>query len=407
MDTIPERYRNYPISGLHTHGRLLKVEWSDGMIGSFPLAWLKDSAVDEPATFHVTPSLKARTLTLQDFDVAEVPSTLSIGENGASVEVIWEQGNVSASFPSSWLRFRNPSDAEARAERQSFYFRPIETWGKKEADEMFANSWKWEEILDEGWALHDCLLQLSKNGLVVIDAPPTKGIVNRLIKLLNYAAMTHFEYEWCVDIKPDPVNLGYTTNRIGLHTDEPALESPPSVMALHFVIQAGQGGETELADGFHVSKLLKEEQPEAYELLSKYPLEFLDEGGDGRQSWDLLASHRVIQLDDEGRQKACFFSGHQRGWFFGDLPAHRIPDMYQALKLFNAYAYQPRNLYRRKMTEGEMILIANNRLLHGRTGIQPGDARSVEGCYFDWDVIHSKIRFLRDKIAHPDNQPSF
>ena len=43
-----------------------------------------------------------------------------------------------------------------------------------------------------GQALHDCLLQLTRHGLVVVDAPAERGIVTQLIKLINYATMTHF-----------------------------------------------------------------------------------------------------------------------------------------------------------------------------------------------------------------------
>ncbi len=54
------------------------------------------------------------------------------------------------------------------------------------------------------------------------------------------------------------------------------------------------------------------------------------------------------------------------------------------------------------------MLWANTRLLHARTAFEPdiNQSRTLEGCYFDWDIVRSKIRLIRDRYEMIDNQPS-
>jgi hypothetical protein len=72
----------------------------------------------------------------------------------------------------------------------------------------------------------------------------------------------------------------------------------------------------------------------------------------------------------------------------------------------NTYAPNtPKNTYG---FVGDVVLYANTRLLHGRTTFKSfsGRARKLEGCYFDWDIVRSKVRVLRDRLNLPENQPS-
>jgi alpha-ketoglutarate-dependent taurine dioxygenase len=60
---------------------------------------------------------------------------------------------------------------------------------------------------------------------------------------------------------------------------------------------------------------------------------------------------------------------------------------------------------------GDTVLWANTRLLHARTAyrdeVSVGCARRrLIGCYFSWDVVKSRVRWLRDQLVHPENQQS-
>lgn len=110
-----------------------------------------------------------------------------------------------------------------------------------------------------------------------------------------------------------------------------------------------------------------------------------------------------------------------RSWFF-DIEPEKIPIIYQSLKVFTEYCYKPENQlilklengkkkvksFKKSKFLGDTVLWANTRLLHARSAYRnsPGRERSLMGCYFMWDIIKSKVRLLRDRLQHPENQNS-
>jgi gamma-butyrobetaine dioxygenase len=388
--------------------KLLLVQWEDGKQGLFPFAWLRDSATSDKKTFHMTPALKARKLPLEQLDLDIKPLKTELAADGDQIHLQWPDG-AETSFKSDWLRFRNPSDRQTRRNRRSTYLRDIQTWGSTEIHQILSSGFDFRELQQDPKKFYDCLRLFTRYGVVLINAAPRRGTLKELISMFNYAHETHFGHTWNVEIKPTPTNLGYTASRQGLHTDSPAFQQSPEVTVLHVVKQTeGKGGDSELADSFRVAEQLKVEQPDVYRLLTTVPVEFIDEGSDGRYAWDLNAQHKILELDSEGKMSRCYFNGGQRGWYF-DLEPEKIHEMYRAIKTFNSYLYQDRNLYRRKLENGAMLLMANDRILHGRTGFEgtSQDSRLIEGCFFSWDVIRSRIRVIQDQLALPENQPSF
>jgi alpha-ketoglutarate-dependent taurine dioxygenase len=126
-------------------------------------------------------------------------------------------------------------------------------------------------------------------------------------------------------------------------------------------------------------------------------------------------------LDDDGRVIKVQFGNAMRSWFF-DVTPEQIPAIYNALKTFTSYCYDPANQFIFKMEDGKFsnhffvhrlilgdtVLWANTRILHARSAYKnsPGRERSLIGCYFMWDIIKSKVRLLRDQLQLPNNQMS-
>ena len=49
---------------------------------------------------------------------------------------------------------------------------------------------------------------------------------------------------------------------------------------------------------------------------------------------------------------------------------------------------------------GELLMMDNRRLLHGRTGFDPGEGvRYLQGCYIDMDGPRSLYRVVRRRLA--------
>ncbi len=48
------------------------------------------------------------------------------------------------------------------------------------------------------------------------------------------------------------------------------------------------GGDTELADGFYVAELMRREYPEYFKILSTIPIDYIDEGFDHYDFYNLV-----------------------------------------------------------------------------------------------------------------------
>lgn len=101
-----------------------------------------------------------------------------------------------------------------------------------------------------------------------------------------------------------------------------------------------------------------------------------------------------------------------------------VKPVYKALKTFTEYCYKKENLIAFKMQEGnniqelietcfisiiisnylifpgEVLFFDNWRYLHGREGYDPSKGhRHLEGCYFDWDEVFSRINVLKQSVS--------
>ncbi|XP_047196678.1 gamma-butyrobetaine dioxygenase-like [Hippoglossus stenolepis] len=193
-------------------------------------------------------------------------------------------------------------------------------------------------------------------------------------------------------------NLAYTSKRLSLHTDYPALHFSPGVQFVH-CIQAVEGGESEVVDGFHMVELLQREDPEAYRTLTSTLVDFTDMGRD-YCDFLLQSKKHVIDIDRTGRVERINFNNATRDSVL-DLPVHQVQPFYRALKAFTDLMNRPENVVSYTMEPGEMVTFDNWRLLHGRRSYvtRPDCSRHLEGAYLDWDEVMSRLRLLRN-IVH-------
>ena len=74
---------------------------------------------------------------------------------------------------------------------------------------------------------------------------------------------------------------------------------------------------------------------------------------------------------------------------------------YQLSKLF----YSNSNVVNIRLEPGQVVMMNNTRVLHGRTGFQATSesgvkvSRWLQGTYFEWDMVFSKLRVLQKSLG--------
>ncbi|XP_036399418.1 gamma-butyrobetaine dioxygenase [Megalops cyprinoides] len=370
--------------------RLVQVEWEDGSHSLYPLVWLRDNCQCPLCMLH---SAKARSLLLSQLDINAGVDQVLLTEP-TKVSIVWPDQHTSE-YEADWLKKRCFSPEARRAQQEELFLNKRVYWGS----ELQIPTASFEEVLHDDKAALDWLTALREVGIVYLKGAPVKqGQVARLSQRIGYLRLTFYGHTWQVQDKAGANNVAYTSGKLSLHTDYPALHHPPGVQFLHCLSQAHQGGESEVVDGFHMANRLRRENPEAFHTLSSLRVDFTDTGAD-YCDFAVQSKNRIIDVDCDGQVVRINYNNATRDSIL-DLPLEQVQPFYSSLKAYVDLMCQPENVVTYRMEPGDLVTFDNWRLLHGRKSYMShrDNIRHLEGAYLDWDEVMSRLRILRKAV---------
>ena len=104
----------------------------------------------------------------------------------------------------------------------------------------------------------------------VNNVPVSLEATKSLIERIAFVRETHYGGFW--DFTADLVkkDTAYTNLALRVHTDNTYFTDPAGLQLFHLLEHSeGSGGQSILVDGFRAAKLLRDEDPQAYKILSK------------------------------------------------------------------------------------------------------------------------------------------
>ncbi|KAM9545930.1 gamma-butyrobetaine dioxygenase-like [Salvelinus alpinus] len=366
--------------------RQLEVEWEDSRQSLYPYTWLRDNCQCPLCTLQ---SAHARSLLLSQLDIHTGVDRVQVTDNN-KVSIVWPDQHTSE-FDPEWLRKRCFSPAARQALQEELFLNKRMYWDS----ELRIPTANFEEVLHDDKAALAWLLALRRVGIVYLKgAPVEQGQVARLSQRIGYLRLTFYGHTWQVQDKSQANNVAYTAGKLSLHTDYPALHYPPGVQFLHCLCQAGEGGESEAVDGFHMADQLRREDPEAFRTLTSLRVDFTDTGSD-YCDFMVQSKNHIIDVDSDGRVVRINYNNATRDSVL-DLPLHQVQAFYSSLKAYIQLMTRPENMLTYKMEPGDLVTFDNWRLLHGRKSYvsHPDRVRHLEGAYLDWDEVMSRLRIL-------------
>jgi gamma-butyrobetaine dioxygenase len=232
-------------------------------------------------------------------------------------------------------------------------------------------------------------------GFVIFEGVPTLAdTVLEVGKRFGFTRVTNFGALFNVRSTPNASDLAYTSLALDPHTDNPYRAPVPGIQLLHCLVNETRGGLSTLVDGFAVAQALREQEPEAFALLTRTPVRFRYTDADT----ELTASAPPIELDVTGALKAIHFS--PRLDFVPLFAPEQLDAYYRARQVFDHRLRAAQYEIRFLLQAGDLVMFDNCRLLHGRTGFDPRDGlRHLQGCYIDSDGPRSLYRVLRRRRA--------
>lgn len=243
--------------------------------------------------------------------------------------------------------------------------------------------------------LHEWLRRFLEAGFIVFRGVPVRpGSLLSVGATFGFTRETNFGALFDVRSTAEASDLAYTSLPLDPHTDNPYRDPVPGVQLLHCLVNETSGGLSTLVDGFAAARALEDRDPDAFALLSRTPVRFRYQD----EATDLVASAVPIQRDADGGLVAIHFS--PRLDFVPLQPPERLDAYYRARRAFDRLLRSPEFEVRFLLAAGELLMMDNRRLLHGRTGFDPAEGvRHLQGCYIDIDGPRSLYRVVRRRLA--------
>ena len=325
------------------------------------------------------------------YEITDLPDGLQVrsaahGADG-SLQVVWSDGHVSA-YDQHWLEDHDLGSA-ARAQR---VHRP-RLWDAHLRDNLPAGDWPAmlaDPAQELAWLEHYAALGVG----LLHNVPLQPGTVAEVGDRLGFVRVTNYGRLFDVISVPNPTNLAYTAVGLGVHSDNPYRDPSPGVQLLHCLVSEAPGGDTQLVDGFNAAGMLRAENPAAFDLLTRVPMNFRYADA----NTELRARQILISLDSDGVVHAVHFNNRSADWV--DAPAADVGAWYEAYRAFAALLKRPQLQVVFRLEPGDCVVMQNDRTLHGRTAFDPGRGRRhLQGCYIDADAMRSRLQVLRRVLA--------
>lgn len=343
-----------------------------------PALWLRERCQDAE---HVDPQTRQRL-----FNPHELPDDLALvdAEHG-------EPGQVWLSFSDG---YRGCYDLDLLAEEFDLHDRlpPPRPWdaGLDRSEVTF--DWR---RMQEAATFHAALGAFLSRGFLVLHHVPTDP--ERILEVaqrFGHVRDTNFGRYFEVYSRPVMNDLAYSSHALSAHTDNPYRDPVPGIQLLHCLTNETSGGLSTLADSLAAGQALAEEDPDGFERLASTPVRFRFVDADE----EFIERRPIIQRDAMGRMTGVHYS--PRLDTMPLLPPRELAAFHRARRRLGALLSDPRFEIRFPLRAGELLLMNNCRLLHGRTAFDPNEGRRhLQGCYIDIDEPRSRYRSLTRRLA--------
>lgn len=380
-----------PLVAAELEANQVTVIWQDHLQASFHNIWLRHSP-GYPGSSRPA-GAAGRFPTTQ---VSTTPTKATISSAG-NLQLDWNNGVVSE-HSTSWLR-ENIYDKETLKQKR----RHVVLWNSESVNQH--SEFDFDLLSTSDNTVIELFEHLLDHGVAILRNVPTKlNTIADVGSLLGHMPANLYsddpEQSAIGNVKVDP-SVSVATNMchfLGPHTDTCWRQTLSGLVLLHCLKAHPEGGRSIVVDGFTVANRLRDEDLSAYNLLAQVPIDFASKVAE-QDDWRVQG--RIISIAVDGNLEGIRYNGNSIGQL--ELPVELIEPVYQALEKFEAILYDKALWWQPMLQPGDLLIVDNHRVLHGREAFDPGIAeRHLQTCAVDRDDFHNSYRRLAKKLDKPD-----
>ena len=348
----------------------ISVKFKNNHEENFPNIWLRDHAKDEENWDKRSYQRKTFTASL---DIGIQIKEAKIKEDGSHLEILWSDMKNVVEYSSEYL-FKNILSINNKNNN-------LQLWKKEDIQQDIY--FKFKEIQDEeGFSLF--LKKLYNLGFCVItDCETNLRTVEVLANKIGYVRQSIFGGLWEFESNEDMADSAYTQEELRPHTDSTYSNDAPGLQLLLCCDYKAKGGESIMVDGFKIAQVIKNNNKDLFDLMSKIevPGKYI---GDGV----ILEAKRPIFKLDNNELIQVSFNNYDRTEFRIDEAL--TVKFYKAIKKFDDLVNSKEFQWRHILKPGELLIFNNWRILHGRGSFI--GKRKMAGCYINMEDFRSRCK---------------
>lgn len=372
--------------------------------------WLRERC---QSSDMVDPSTKQPVYNPHDFRSCLTMTAASVLPESNELEVSFVDGHTS-NFDLNRLEAELMNFSESPIQVDSYNRPKVKTWS---GDTFAVPKYDATEVMEDQSVRLALITDLLTTGAALVsNVPRESGAVVRFGETLSTLRQTDWGPCFNVRTKPDAEQIGsggakkdlaYTPNPIGFHTDNPYRWPTPDFQLLHAIDHctcpdAAPCAECSvlnyMVDGYYIAEKLRQEDPNAFELMSTVPVRFENNGGDGGSALVHVAPHFELGRFSDTLQAIRFSA--KSGQYAPPMDPVKAAAFYEARRRFSEMAHDAKHINSMQFQPGDCLVFDNQRILHARSQIMPTDGeRWVQGCYIDRDGLWLNYERFRRQLA--------
>ena len=358
----------------------LSIAWADGGASELQALWLRDHC-QMPVSRN--PVNGQRLLNITDIPIDVGIADVSLEDN--QLVVVFTPGGHRSEFDLDWLHDNCYCLNQQRDDRSE----AAKTLWDGQSFTQGLPRCHYSAFRDKPQAQLAALKAVRDYGFVVLDGVDCEsGEVLEVINQFGFVRETNYGPLFDVRTTVDPTNLAFTNLGLGCHLDNPYRDPVPGLQLLHCLESSTTGGESILQDGFMAARILRQEKPAHFELLSRNWINFRFRDG----ASDLQSRVPFIELNDLDQIIKVRFNNRSIDTL--KLPPAIMREFYPAYRHYAEILERENLQIVFKLQAGELMLFDNTRILHARKAYSASGTRHLQGAYSDLDGLYSSLRRL-------------
>ncbi|XP_070538948.1 gamma-butyrobetaine dioxygenase-like isoform X2 [Ptychodera flava] len=366
-----------------SEGDVLQVLWPDGQLSRFNSIWLRHNC-----HCSICKQEHSGQKLFENTQIDQNPTLSEVKIADGCLYVIWSgvEGHR-GKIPLDWLKLNCYSENNRRRQAQ-------ERATKKLKGEIPRISYK--DISSDDDSLFRWLCDINDYGVTLVtDVPAEDNQVGKVAQLIAPIQRTMYGEIFDVQSTPKPINVAYSSTKLGFHMDLVYYESPPGLQLLHCMRFDPEvtGGDSLFLDSFQVAAELREKYPKYFDTLVRVPATFQKIHFD--RDWPVYMKYqRPHIILNPNKEIVCVTWAPA---FEGSLqvPEDEVKGYYEAYHTFAQLLEESDLKIQQKLQPGECAVFNNRRILHARQEFNlNGGHRHLQGCYVNIDEFKSRVQVM-------------